>query len=249
MDWTSWRRHFEANAERPMPIIEAPPLDPEVAEALARSLARFQLGESGEGRIAHEIDQVMLPGIDDDYRQALKRFVREEGRHGAILALMVRALGGQLLSRTWTERLFVHSRRLLGVRFKLQVLLAAEVIGIGFYGMIAGRLPSGPMRSALEQICSDERHHLRFHADFFRAGAAGPFWRLTWWPIGTAAAAVVLWDHRHTVSALGVSRGAAASELFELVRGTAARLRPSHTPSPDEGPPQTAAAALAARAA
>jgi len=237
MDWTSWRRHFEANAERPMPVIEAPPLDPGVAEALARSLARFQLGESGEGRIAHEIDRVMLPGIDDDYRQALKRFVREEGRHGAILALMVRALGGHLLSRSWTERLFVHGRRLLGVRFKLLVLLAAEVIGIGYYGLISGRLPAGPMRSALEQICSDERHHLRFHVDFFRAGAAGPYWRLAWWPLGTAAAAVVLWDNRRTMSVLGLPPEAAISELFGLVHKTAAQLRPQ------------AAVALAARAA
>src|SRR5438874_6203376 len=104
-NWTSWRRHFEENAARPMPAIEAPPLDPGLAEVLACSLARFQLGESGEGRIAHEIDRVMLPGIDDDYRQALKMFVREEGRHGAILARMVQALGGRLLSSTWTERL------------------------------------------------------------------------------------------------------------------------------------------------
>ncbi|HVE85848.1 MAG TPA: hypothetical protein VND93_23495 [Myxococcales bacterium] len=227
MDWTSWRRHFEANAGRPVPFVEAPPLRPEVAKAVAWSLARFQLGESGEGRIAHEIDRVALPGIDGDYRQALKRFVREEGRHGAILALMVRALGGRLLSRTWTERLFVFGRRLLGIRFKLLVLLAAEVIGIGFYGLIAAGLPAGAMRSALEQICSDEEHHLRFHVDFFRAGEAGLFWRSAWWVLGTAAAAVVLWDHRRTLSALGVPSGAAAAKLWALVQRTAAGLGPT----------------------
>lgn len=96
MIWSDYLRHFEQNARRPLPEVRLEPFEPAKARALARSLARFQLGEAGEGRIAHQIDTAKLPAIDDDYRAALKLFVREEGRHGRVLGLMVNALGGRL---------------------------------------------------------------------------------------------------------------------------------------------------------
>ena len=78
MSWSGWRAHFERHALRPLP-----PLRPDVAEVpeawrapLARSLARFQVGESGEGRIAHEIDRAHLPGVDADYRASLRARLR-----------------------------------------------------------------------------------------------------------------------------------------------------------------------------
>src|SRR3712207_9596320 len=90
---------------------------------------------------------------------------------------MVRALGGKLLGRNWTERLFVRGRRLLGLRLKLMVLLVAEVVGGAFYGLLVSRLPPGPLRRGLEEICEDERHHLRFHGDFFSAQGWGQIGR------------------------------------------------------------------------
>ena len=54
--WSDWQEYFEANARRPLPFVSAPALDGAARERLAESLARFQIGESGEGRIAHEID-------------------------------------------------------------------------------------------------------------------------------------------------------------------------------------------------
>jgi hypothetical protein len=218
MTWRTWRRHFETNATRPIPSIGAPELQAEQRSALARSLARFQLGESGEGRIAHEIDRATLPGVDDDYRHALKLFVKEEGRHARILGLMVNEVGGQVLARQWTERLFVHGRRLLGLRFKLLVLLAAEVVGITFYGALARALGPSPLRDTLLQICGDEEHHLAFHRDFFRAQAeaGGLGSRLlwcAWWPLAWTAGLMVLLDHRATLSALEVPRLQLVKEL------------------------------------
>ena len=210
-----WRARFEANRTRPLPRIEAPELDPAQHATLARSLAVFQLGETGEGRIASQIDRVQLPLVDDDYRASLKLFIAEEGRHARVLGLMVNALNGRMLEHSWTHRLFVFARRLVGVRFKLLVLLAAEVIAIGFYGLLARALPSGAMAAALEQICDDERAHFDFHCDFLRGQ---PFvFRWLWWPIGTAAALTVLFDHRATLRAFGVPLGAAARLLFSLV--------------------------------
>lgn len=202
---------------RPLPAIVLPALSADQRVALARSLARFQLGEAGEGRIAHEIERAVLDGIDDDYRAALKLFVREEGRHGRILGVMVNALRGRLLGRQWTERLFVHARRALGLRFKLLVLQAAEVIGISFYGALAAALPPCPLRQALDELCADEEHHLAFHRDFFRRQRGLGAWALwlAWWPLSWAAALTVAIDHRRTLALLGVDR----RRLFGRVAG------------------------------
>lgn len=215
--WTPWLAHFDAFAARPRPAIPGPPpgLDETRRAALARSLAVFQLGESGEGRIAHEIDRCHLPAVDDTYRAALRRFVAEEGRHGRILADMVRALDGTVLRRTWTDALFTRARRLMGVRLKLVVLLAAEVVGITFYGLLAARLEASTFRDALDQICGDEVHHLAFHGAFFRAqapsAATRAVFRLTWWAVALSAVATVALDHRATLRAFGVP----ARELWQ----------------------------------
>jgi hypothetical protein len=229
MDWRAWRTHFETYARRPEPeVLEARLVPARWREPLRNSLAKFQLGESGEGRIAHEIDRVQLPSVDADYRAALKRFVAEEGRHARVLAKLVLVLGGRLLHRNWTERLFVQARRMLGVRLKLLVLLAAEVIGIGFYGMLAERLPEGALRRALGEICGDERLHLAFHADFFRAQGTTPFLRRSFWSawqcIGTAAALAVLIDHAGTLRTMDIPLWGAWRRLRALVGLAAARF-------------------------
>lgn len=208
MSWTQWRTHFEANATRPLPVVDAPALDPVRTHALVRSLAVFQLGESGEGRIAHQIDRVHLDGTDGDYRVALKRFVAEEGRHARILGQMLRGLGGRELESNWTEALFRNGRRLMGVRTKLLVLMSAEVVGMTFYRLILERLPQSGMRGALEQICGDETEHLAFHAAFFHANlspAERQAWRAAWWSVCGAALTAVTRDHRETLRAFDIS--------------------------------------------
>jgi hypothetical protein len=219
MSWTTWRAHFEANAVRPLPAVDAPQLDPLRTQALVHSLAIFQLGESGEGRIANQIDRVHLDGTDGDYRVALKRFVAEEGRHARILGQMLRGLGGRELQSNWTEALFRNGRRLMGVRTKLLVLMCAEVVGMTFYRLILERLPQSGLRSALEQICQDETEHLAFHAAFFHANlspAERQAWRGAWWSVCGAALTAVRRDHRETLRAFGVSD----RELLRSARAT-----------------------------
>jgi hypothetical protein len=222
MNWRCWKEHFEVNRARPLPTLELPrTLSASQQEALAWSLVRFQLGEAGEGRIAREIYDIDLPGIDDSYRQALGLFVKEEGRHARILAGMVRMLGSSLLRHTWSERLFVVGRRLCGIRLKLLVLLAAEVVSIGFYSLLAAALPVGALRVALQEITEDERSHLRFHRDFFQT-VAPDGWRRAlflggWALVGVLASGVALWDHRRTLRALAISRAGAAKQLASLL--------------------------------
>lgn len=160
-----WVQVFEARAGRPLPDVTAPALDDPTRRALAAALARFQRGEAGEGRIASEVRR--LP-IDPAIADAIGYFVREEGRHARILKAAVHALGGQLLSGHWSDRLFTWARRrrgmdLRGFQHKMAVLAAAEIIGGAFYESVAAALPASPMRDALAEVARDERDHLAFH--------------------------------------------------------------------------------------
>lgn len=224
MSFVRWREHFERNRVRPLPELgeAARELPGEWVVPLARSLAVFQLGESKGGRLATEIDA--LPGLDDDYRTAIKLFVDEEQRHGQLLALCVQGLGGELVEHTWTESLFVAARRMLGIRFKLVVLLAAETCGLAFYRGLISRLPDSALRACLAEICDDEVFHLRFHGDAFRGDRA---FRLTWYAVVTAAAAVVLVDHRRTHRALGVPMRESIARFAQHIRAAGRELAPS----------------------
>ncbi len=211
-NWKAWRAHFEDNAGRPRPPIDSAEGVPvEARAAVAAAMARFQLGETGEGRIAHEIDRVHYETIDDDYRRALKLFVAEEGRHARILGDAVRALGGRRIEKSASQSAFTRGRRLLGVRTKLLALLTAEVVGIGFYETVASNLGDGPLRRALAQVAGDEEAHLRFHARFFRrevsrAGTAGrAAFRAAWWPLVLGATTALVRIEAPTLDALGLS--------------------------------------------
>jgi hypothetical protein len=138
-------------------------------------------------------------------------FVEEEHRHANILAMCVRQLGGTLIKSNWTARLFIFARRLIGLRLKVVVLLAAEVVGLCYYHLLAVHLPASRLRDQLLDIVEDERSHLYFHCDFLRSQTAsrirkGLFiavWRL----VMASAALVVAIDHRKAINELGIGIG------------------------------------------
>ena len=116
IDWAQWRLYFERNARRPLPPVSDVDISPEMRRGLITALQKFQLGESGEGRIAQRIDRIFIDGIDDDYRASLKFFVKEEMRHARILGRMIEAAGGERLRRHWTHAGFSRARNVLGVQ-------------------------------------------------------------------------------------------------------------------------------------
>lgn len=214
--WSAWLAHFERQRRRPLPQVDgALAVPPATRRAITDSLARFQLGETGEGRIVREIERFHAPGIDGVYRRALELFVREEGRHAHVLRNALIALGARVLERDWTSNAFKHVRRLCGVRFKMLVLFTAEIVAVAAYGALSRHLPPSSLRDALAQLHDDELHHIAFHGAFFgriyTSAAARRVFTLALMALVTAALLVVLIDHRHTWRALGVSR----AELFE----------------------------------
>jgi hypothetical protein len=208
-DWSHWQSFFARRSERQLPELEDRQCYSEVPSSVAKSLAIFQLGESGGGSVIEQARQSNIKGIDHDYADAMELFVNEEHRHAEILAICVRNLGGTLIRSNWTAKLFVFARRLIGLRLKVMVLLAAEIVGICYYHLLATRLPQSRLKSLLAQLVNDERAHLHFHCTFLRLQSSN-FWRkmvfrLTWRVVMLAAAVVVLIDHRHAIRDLNLT--------------------------------------------
>lgn len=231
VQWQDWRALFERRSTRPLPVSDKRSVYTDLPESLAKSLATFQLGESGGGTIIKQARVSSLPQIDAIYAEAMALFVREENRHADILALCVQELGGELIRKNWTARLFVSARRLIGIRLKVLVLLAAEVVGICYYYVLASRLPNSQMKHWLTELVADEQSHLDFHCCFLRSQADRTWKRwlfiLVWRTTMLLAAIAVLIDHRCAIKDLGISKKAiwrrwmSYSQLAErLVFGT-----------------------------
>ena len=98
--------------------------------------------------------------------------------------------------------------RLQAQPFKVLVLLAAEVVGLCFYRLIATRLPPCRLRDTLLQLVGDEHSHLQFHCAFLGRQATTPFKRMlfkaAWRAIMFCAGLVVLIDHRRTLRELSI---------------------------------------------
>ena len=207
-DWQTWRDLFQSRADRLLPPLDADLDYTQLPRSLARSLAVFQLGEPGGGTVIEQAQRSQLSTIDDNYVEALDLFVAEEHRHANLLAICVRMMGGELIRKNWTAKLFVFGRRLIGLRFKILVLLAAEVIGLCFYRLIATRLPPCRMRDTLLQLVADEHSHLQFHCAFLKGQVATPFQRAifkwVWRTMMFCAGLVVLIDHRRTLRDMSI---------------------------------------------
>lgn len=220
--WRQWARTFELRADRPLPDLDRDHDYRLLPGSVKRSLAVFQLGESGGGRIVEEARASNVPGLGRHYAHALECFVAEEHRHANILAICVRLTGGRLLKDNWTDRLFVLGRRLMGLRLKVLVLLAAEVVGLCFYRAIALRLPPGNLKTSLLEIAADERDHLEFHTDFFRNQLGSPFksmiFNVVWRTLIGVTAIVVFLDHRRTLRDLDIPAGQAWRRLQRWCR-------------------------------
>jgi hypothetical protein len=206
--WQDWEYFFADRSNRRLPALEQDIDYSTLPKSLARSLAIFQLGESGGGTIVAQSFCNTLQGLNEHYGMSMAYFVEEEHRHANILAMCVRLLGGKLIRRNWTACLFVFGRRLIGLRLKVIVLLAAEVVGLCYYHLLAAHLPASRLRDQLLDIVEDERSHLYFHCDFLRRQATTRWQKrvfvLVWRAVMLSAAIVVAIDHRRAIFNLGI---------------------------------------------
>jgi hypothetical protein len=167
MNASSWRNYYESNRlNRIEPAWHTPCLlPPGLRRTLSVSLSHFQLGESGGGTF-------LLSGAaketDADDLAALALFVAEEKEHARLLARMVERLGGSLVRRHWTHRLFKLARRAGGFRFEIQMLLTAEIVGTAYYEFLKKSVNDPALEAALGLMLHDEAGHVAFHLERLR---------------------------------------------------------------------------------
>lgn len=192
-------------------------------EAIARSVARFELGESGDGE---RIRRLAAETGDPQYARAIQLFVEEEKQHARWLGILRERFGGARLRSHWSDSAFVVLRHAGGLRREICVLLTAEVIALSYYRVLALAYDDPILGATCERILRDERGHVAFHRatlgrEFARMPApARTTAVLAWRAFVAATTAVVAWDHRDVLALAGVSR----SEFEREVRGRARRL-------------------------
>lgn len=205
-----WLSYFRTNKSI-RTIVNLPDeiaLDLDLKKCLIKSLQKFQIGETGDGR--HLKKYARRLG-DEAYNECVDLFIREEQGHGRILAEVIRALDGTLLTWHWTDLVFIFLRRILGLKTEVFILLIAEVVGKCFYKCIADKIEDRNLREVFALIVLDEIAHLQFHSQFLSMQMSNKTWLMkfivhyVWMQIFFAALFVFIADHRKSLDALSVS--------------------------------------------
>jgi hypothetical protein len=207
----TWFAYFEQNKASKV-TINFPNnivLQNDLRTPLIRSLQRFQIGETGEGKHLRSYAKNMH---DEIYERCIDLFIKEEQSHARILAEMIGAMDGTLLNWHWTDLAFITLRRMMRLKTELFILLIAEIVGKSFYLLCSRQIPHERMSNAFSLMVLDEIAHLRFHAlALNQEMKAAPQWfrwvvfRL-WSALFYAACFVFIADHLKTLTALNSSK-------------------------------------------
>ena len=206
----TWLNYFEWNRKHrdTIPWENGVQIEPHLREPFIRSLQKFQVGESGEGR---KLRRHAAETGDATYATAIELFVKEEQEHARLMAEILKRLNAPLLTGDWTDHCFVLLRHLFGLHQELFILLLPEMIAKRYFRTLHDGTSDQVVRAVCAQILHDEDGHVAFHVEYLRRVctemsfsrriAAQILWRIAF----RATCLVVLLDHRAVLRACGVS--------------------------------------------
>ena len=204
--WLNYFEHNRAN-RRPVPWEKGIEIEPQLRAPLIRSLQKFQLGESGEGR---KLKGHARQTGDADYAAAIDLFIKEEQEHARLMGKILRGLDAPLLTSDWSDNCFVFLRQLFGLHQELLVLLLPEMIAKCYFRVLHDGTRDAVLRAVFAQIGQDEEGHLAFHMEYLRrAFEKMPFTKrilviVAWRIIFRATCVAVMLDHRKVLRAAGM---------------------------------------------
>jgi hypothetical protein len=216
-----WLAYFRRNREgRPEPDWHAPiMLSPEVVRPLVASLEQFQLGDGGGPASLIARDAGKLRAASAGARDLERAWFAEEREHARLLGAAVARFGGRCIHGHWSFTAFCLTRRWLGVRFELTVLLLTEIVSTAYYRLLRRHGEDPALRAMCKLILRDEAGHVAFHRDRLAeaAGAGGSrygkLWEARFRALGWAAATMLWVNHAPALRAVGGSR----SEFYREV--------------------------------
>lgn len=190
-----WVHYFMHNQKHlmPHPWDDAYELSRNEIEAIGKSMATFQLGESSEGN--HFISagrRYIETSGDARYMDALKLFIAEENRHGMTLGRFMLKHHIPLKRKEWTDSIFRLARKLGELDLCISILVAAELIAKAYYTALRDATESPLLKGICEQILRDEKQHI-----YFQSSTLG---RLR---IGYSSGRIMLAEYLHRFLMLG----------------------------------------------
>lgn len=234
----TWLNYFRYNrAHRaPIPWERGIKIEPDLREPLIRSLRKFQLGESGDGR---RLRRHAAATGDPIYSAATDLFIKEEQEHARLMEEILKRLDAPLLKSHWSDHCFVIMRHFFGLNQELMILLLPEMIAKRYFRALRDGIKDEVLRGVFGQIAQDEEGHLAFHVEYLRRAFAGmPFLdrigaQVIWRFLFRATCLAVMLDHRDVLAAVGVERGEfwrSCGEIFDEV--AAGIFSPAHILAP-----------------
>ena len=233
-----WLNYFEHNRlNKPtVPWENGIHVESHLREPLVRSLQKFQLGESGEGR---NLKRHAAATGDTIYAAAINLFIKEEQEHARLMGKILRELNAPLLKSHWSDWCFVSLRHLFGLHQELMVLLLPEMIAKCYFRALHEGTRDPVLRAVFTQIAQDEDGHLAFHIEYLRrAFAKMSFSRrmlvLIMWRLAFRATCIaVMLDHRAILRGVGVNPPAFWHDCGEIFDDVAAGIfSPAHLLAP-----------------
>lgn len=236
----AWLNYYEHNRTHrlPVPWEQGINVEHHLREPLIRSLQKFQIGESGEGR---RLRRHATQTGDAAYAATIDLFIKEEQEHARLMAEILTRLGAPLLKSDWTDNCFMFLRHWFGLHQELMVLLLPEMIAKCYFRTLHDGTNDPVLRAVFAQIIHDEDGHVAFHVEYLRRAfqrlsfgqriAVQVIWRFLFY----GACLVVRFDHRAVLKACGVRPGDFWRDCGRIFDETAAGIfSPAHVLAPSK---------------
>lgn len=238
MNYAKWITHFTRNrAHRPEPDWSSP-IDPVgIPRALLNSIEQFRLGDGGGPASLIAYDAERFRGRSEEMRRIVDLWFAEEAEHARLLGCAVKRFNGRYITSHWSFTAFCFCRRILGVRFELQVLLLTELVSTAYYRLLRNHSPDGALAAMCELILRDEAGHVAFHrdrladADCPARGFRGLLWQTQFRLFGYAAATMLWINHRPGLTSIGGTQAEYYSEMRRQLQRFLFSLRRSAVPA------------------